>query len=175
MVLLLFSLNTFTQIKEQTYLTKLSGVTEQSNKKYFDVNNRFIFEYGILFCVNREETAASTGSVTYDFNLIAKRLYGSLQLGGIIVHSEEKAGGGLMFGFGFDCSVYTEDKYNFSVYLGAQGIMAGWPAAFGVIHLRNSIITDDIGAFTFGLRYLPQLGTKDHWLMPTFGYQLWLR
>ena len=77
LLILLFSqLNTFSQIKEHSYLMKISDVKEQSAKKYFDVNHRFIFEYGIMFCVNREETGADTGSATYDFNLIAKRVYG---------------------------------------------------------------------------------------------------
>ena len=97
----------------------------------------------------------------------------TLKLGGFITHSEERAGGGILFGLGFDCSIYTKDKYNFSIYAGAQGLMAGWPAAFIVVHPRNSVMTDNFGAFTFGLRYL--FNDKDHYLMPTFGYQLWMR
>jgi len=150
--------------------TKLTNYTPP---KYFDVNHRFIFEYGLMFCLTREEDVVSTLSASYDISIISKKLYGSIQLGAFFGHGEEKDGAGWVIGFGFDYSVYTGGKYNLSIYAGAQAML--FNAVFGVVHIRNTFMISTKGALTLGLRYLPQIGARDHWLMPTFGYQLFLK
>lgn len=172
--IILLTIEISAQIKKQQLILSNSKLTNYSSSKYFDVNHSYIFEYGLLLNLT-DKGAASTVSSSYDFNLTSKKLYGSVQGGAFFVHAEGESGAGFLFGFGFDYSVYIENNYNFSVYIGAQGLLFGIPAAFGVVHLRNSIITDDNGAFTFGIRYLQRIGMNEHWLMPALGYQLLLK
>ena len=170
--LILFVLEISAQTEVPPSISDSTKLTNYTPPKYFDVNHRFIFEYGLMFCLTREEGVASTLSASYDINIISKKLYGCIQLGAFFAHGEEKDGAGWIIGLGFDYSVITKGKYNFSIYAGLQSIMI---YAFGVVHLRNTFMISDRAALTLGLRYLPQIGTRDHWLMPTFGYQFFLK
>ena len=176
--ILLFTQEIPAQLKDKSFISDSTKLTNNSpQRKLFDVNQRFTFDFGVLFCVSRQENAVSNLAASYDLNIVAKKLYCSAMLGLGWIHEEGGGGPVATFGLGFDYSVYSGHYYKFSVYAGAQGWIAFAPAGtlFGVVHLRNAWMVTDNLAFTFGMKYLLQYPEKEHWLMPTFGYQLFLR
>lgn len=191
LIVFLFSAIFTCNIFSQTNLSNLS-FADSNNKSgipsnYYSSSHRWTFEYGLLLnatAIIKDAYHIETAhifSAAYDFNLSKQKLFGSIQLGFFMFppndeHKDENVNIGPSFSLGLNYSVYTEKKYNFSIFLGGQLLLIGgyFPAAYGVAHLRNSVIIDKNIAFTIGIKYMPRLGMNEHWVMPTIGFRYFL-
>jgi hypothetical protein len=76
LLIFLFSPKIFAQLYEHTFEFDKKSKSFDTKTNYFEVNHRLIFEYGLLFCITREESLASTLTAGYEFNIISKKLMG---------------------------------------------------------------------------------------------------
>lgn len=146
---------------------------------YYSSSHRWTFEYGLLVNATdvikdrKHQKIAHVLSADYNFNLSVKKLFGSIQPGIYYAPGED---GGLSLSLGLNYVFYEKNRFNLSACLGTEGIFGGeMLGLMGVAHIRSTYVFNNKWAFTAGLRYMLGIGTNEHWIMPTIGYQYFLK